>query len=370
MHRRSNSPSRTVIDSSSSADEAQSAAAAGLQYVSAKDVGIHRAGRSPRFIYLYDDGTRVTDHRALDRIRQLAIPPAYVDVWICAQGNGHLQAAGRDARGRKQYRYHARWRAIRDLGKFDRMVSFGKALPRLRRKLSRDLATRGLSRPKVLALTLGVMADTLMRVGNNHYSRENKSYGLTTLRNRHVRPYRGRLHFHYRGKSGQIRDTHLDNARLIRLVRTIQQLPGQRLFQYVDDDGVLRPIDSSTVNEYLRDATGGLFTAKDFRTFGGTVQAVAVLARTPVPEAGDAAQQSALAAAVKEVAATLGNTPAVCRNSYIHPDVFVAWSNGTLHAAIPESAISHRRELERRTIALLVAQARANRSSRPRRASS
>lgn len=348
------------------AAEAQSAAVAGLQYVYATDAGIRRGGRTPHFIYVDDDGARVTDQRTLERIRALAIPPAYVDVWICAQTNGHLQAVGRDARGRKQYRYHARWRSVRDRGKFDRVVDFGKALPRLRRKLRRDLATRGLSRPKVVALVLSVMADTLMRIGNDYYSRANNSYGLTTLRSRHVRPYRGRLHFHYRGKSGQIRDIELDNERLIRLVRRIQQLPGQRLFQYVDDDGALRPIDSSMVNDYLRDALGGAFTAKDFRTFGGTVQAASVLARTPVPDTGESAQRSALAAAVKEVAALLGNTPTVCRQSYIHPDVLAAWSNGRLHTSIPARAISHSREIERRTIALLIAQGRANRSPRSR----
>lgn len=362
-HSKSTNPAADVKDS---ADEAQTAAAAGLQYVYATDAGIRREGRSPHFIYVNDDGARVSDQRTLERIRALAIPPAYVDVWICAHANGHLQAAGRDARGRKQYRYHSRWRSVRDRGKFDRVVDFGKALPRLRRKLRRDLAMRGLSRPKVVALVLSVMADTLMRVGNDYYSRENNSYGLTTLRNRHVRPYRGRLHFHYRGKSGQIRDTELDNERLIRLVRRIQQLPGQRLFQYMDDDGALRPIDSSMVNDYLRDALGGAFTAKDFRTFGGTVQAASVLARTPVPEAGESAQRSALAAAVKEVAAMLGNTPTVCRQSYIHPDVLAAWASGKLHTSIPERAAVHPREIERRTIALLVAQARANRCSRSR----
>lgn len=368
MRRRSNRPSPIVVDARLSADEAHAAASAGLQYVDATDVGIRRAGCSPRFMYMRDDGTRVTEQRTLDRIRQLAIPPAYVNVWICAHENGHLQATGRDARGRKQYRYHARWRSIRDRGKFDRVVEFGRALPRLRRKLRRDLATRGMSCAKVLALLLSVMAETLMRVGNDYYSRENNSYGLTTLRNRHVRPYRGRLYFHYRGKSGQIRDTHLDDKRLIRLVRRIQQLPGQRLFQYIDEEGVLHPIDSSMVNDYLRDATGGSFTAKDFRTFGGTVQAAAVLARTPLPDGGDSAQRSALAAAVKGVARILGNTPAVCRNSYIHPGVFAAWLNGRLHAAIPERAAGHPREIERRTIALLVAQARADRSSRSRQA--
>ncbi len=368
MRRQSIHSRAAVVDARPPADEAADAAAAGLQYVDGTDAGIRRTGRAPRFSYRHADGTRVADQRTLTRIRRLAIPPAYGDVWICAKENGHLQATGRDARGRKQYRYHARWRSTRDRGKFERVVDFGKALPRLHRALRRDLATRGLSSAKVLALLLSVMAETLMRVGNDCYSRENNSYGLTTLRNRHVRPIRGRLSFHFRGKSGQIRDTYLDDKRLIRLVTRIQQLPGQRLFQYVDEEGALHPVDSSMVNDYLRNATGGDFTAKDFRTFGGTVQAAAVLARTPLPDNGEGAQRSALACAVKEVAAVLGNTPAVCRNSYIHPDVFACSLNGSLHAAIPERAASDRRAIERRTLALLRARARAGRFRRSRSA--
>lgn len=356
----------TDADASVAAAEADAAAAAGLHYVDGAVPGIRRKRRGKGFLYRRDDGTQIRDPRTLERIRRLAIPPAYVDVWICADENGHLQATGRDSRGRKQYRYHTRWRSVRDRGKFDRVIEFGRVLPRLRRRLRRDLATRGMSCEKVLALTLSVMAETLMRVGNDYYSRENNSYGLTTLRNRHVRPHRGSVYFHFRGKSGQIRDTRLDDKRLVRLVRRIQQLPGQRLFQYVDEEGIRHPVDSTMVNDYLRVATGGNFTAKDFRTFGGTVQAAAVLARTPLPGGEGSAQRAALAAAVKEVAGILGNTPAVCRNSYIHPDIVAAWSNGRLHAAIRQQTPTAPREIERRTIALLLAQSRANRSSRSR----
>ena len=334
-------------------------AVAHLTYVNDGEPGIRRLRRGRSFVYRHDDGTRVTQ-RTLLRIRKLAIPPAYTDVWICARDNGHLQATGRDARGRKQYRYHVRWHALRDRGKFERLIEFGAALPRLRRRLRRDLAATGLPRDKVLALLLGVMAETLIRVGSDLYSRENGSYGLTTLRNRHVHPYRGRLQFHFRGKSGQSREMELDDKRLVRLVRRVQQLPGQRLFQYLDDKGERHAIDSDLLNEYLRDATGGDFTAKDFRTFGGTLRAAIVLAATPLPEDSDRARQSALAAAVKEVSILLGNTPAVCRGSYIHPDIFAGWLNGRLHAMIPQRTTHHPRQVEQRTLAFLRDQARRN----------
>jgi DNA topoisomerase-1 len=339
-------------------DAAPKSAAGELLYVCDSDVGIRRQRHGKSFTYRHDNGHRITNPHVLERIRKLAIPPAYADVWICAQANGHLQATGRDARGRKQYRYHVRWHALRDRGKFDRVIEFGTALPHLRRRLRRDLALPGLPRDKVLALLISVMAETLLRIGNEGYTRENHSYGLTTLRNRHVQSYRGRLQFQFRGKSGQMREAPLDDKRLIRLVRRIQQLPGQRLFQYIDDEGARHPIDSDRVNDYLREASAGNFTAKDFRTFGGTVQAAAILARTPIPDAGENAQRSALACAVKQVATRLGNTPAVCRNSYIHPDVPAGWLCGHLHAAIPESAAMHPRQIERHTLAFLRSEAR------------
>ena len=320
-----------------SADIEMDVAAVGLVYVTDIETGIRRRRQGSAFAYRRDDDTEVTDPRTLQRIAKLAIPPAYEDVWICALSNGHLQATGYDARRRKQYRYHARWHSLRDHGKFDRVIEFGDALPRLRRRLRADLAQRGLSRDKVLALLVTVMSQTLIRVGNDRYLRDNGSYGLTTLRNRHVRPLRGRLKFQFRGKSGQEREVELDDRRLIRLVRRIQQLPGQRLFQYIDDDGAVHAIDSGLVNDYLREAIGGSFSAKDFRTFGATVRAAGLLACTPLPEA-ESAQRSAVAAVVKEVAAALGNTPAVCRGSYIHPGLLEGWLDGSLQAAISAQA--------------------------------
>ncbi|MEO8810066.1 MAG: DNA topoisomerase IB, partial [Rhodanobacter sp.] len=293
---------------------------AGLVYVHDTLPGIGRARRGKGFSYHDPEGRRINDKPELQRIRALAIPPAYAEVWICPNPRGHLQATGRDARKRKQYRYHAQWREMRDHGKFDRVLEFGAALPTLRRRVQRDLARPGLPRDKVLALIVRLLDHTLIRIGNECYTRENKSFGLTTLRSRHVRAQRGRLRFAFRGKSGQEREVELTDRRLARIVRRVQQLPGQRLFQYLDDEGQRQPVDSGQVNDYLHDACGESFSAKDFRTWGGTVQAAGVLARTPLPDKGGArAQRAALAAAVKEVATILGNTPAVCRESYIHP---------------------------------------------------
>ena len=319
-------------------DAAEHAAAAGLRHVSDTDPGIHRLGTAPRFRYVDADGAPVRDRDTLDRIRMLAIPPAYTDVWICPDPRGHLQATGRDARGRKQYRYHPRWRNVRGEGKFARVVAFGEALPRLRRALRRDLALPGYPREKVLAIVVAVMEETLLRVGNDEYARSNRSYGLTTLRNQHVAfLHGGRARFRFRGKSGQQMDVVLDDGRLARLLRRCQQLPGQALFQYVDDDGTVQPVDSGLVNDYLRTAMGGEFTAKDFRTWGATLGAFRRLAATPLPRPwreGEPPSQRSLAivekGVVEDVAAMLGNTPTVCRNSYIDPAVFAGWRDGRL----------------------------------------
>jgi DNA topoisomerase-1 len=331
--------------------------AVGLIYVSDTQPGIRRLRHGKGFGYRDADGRHVRNREELERIRTLAIPPAYVDVWICANPRGHLQATGRDARQRKQYRYHPRWRELRDHGKFDRVQAFCEALPNLRRHVRRDLALPGLPHEKVLALLVRLLDETLIRIGNENYARDNKSYGLTTLRSRHVRAERGRLRFAFRGKSGQQREVELSDKRLARIVRRVQQLPGQRLFQYVDDTGQHQPIDSGEVNDYLREACGhdvDTFSAKDFRTWGGTVQAAGVLARTPLPEkGGERAQRAALAAAVKEVATILGNTPAVCRASYIHPMILDGWLDGSLHRAIPVSAAGHPRQLEQLTLRYL-----------------
>ena len=316
------------------------AADAGLRYVSDSDPGFHRRRVGTGFSYRDADGKPVRDADDLARIRKLAIPPAYREVWICRDPRGHLQATGRDARGRKQYRYHPHWQQVRGDGKFDRIVAFGAALPHLRRVLRRDLAIAGFPRQKVLAIVVAVMAETLVRVGNDEYAQHNRSYGLTTLRNRHVAFVRdGRARFRFRGKGGQAHDIVLDDARLTRLVRHVQQLPGQALFQYRDDDGTVRPVDSGEVNDYLREAMGEAFTAKDFRTWGGTLAAFRKFAQTTLPYKADgsAPSERALAslqnAVVKEVAQALGNTVAVCRKAYIDPAVFAGWRDGSLHDA-------------------------------------
>ncbi|MHB1057647.1 MAG: DNA topoisomerase IB [Rhodanobacter sp.] len=330
----------------------------GLVHVNDAQPALRRLRCGKGFSYRDANGRVVKDRGELARIRSLAIPPAYTEVWICSHPRGHLQATGRDARGRKQYRYHPRWRERRDLGKFERIVAFGKALPALRRRVRRDLALDGLPRDKLAALLVRLLDETLIRIGNDRYTRDNRSYGLTTLRTRHVRAQRGRLRFTFRGKSGQDREVEMDDRRLVRIVRRVQQLPGQRLFQYVDDDGRLQPVDSGMVNEYLHAACGDSqaheFSAKDFRTWGGTVHAARILAGKPRPgKGGEKACRSVLAKAVGEVAAILGNTPAVCRGSYIHPRILDGWLDGSLQRAIPAAVAMHPRKLEQRVLRFL-----------------
>jgi DNA topoisomerase-1 len=328
------------------------ATAAGLAYVTDEMPGIARRRAGKGFLYLDAAQHRIRDAAVLERIHALAIPPAYSRVWICPSARGHLQATGRDARGRKQYRYHAKWRKARDAGKFAKLVRFGERLPHLRRILRRDLALPGLPEAKVLAVVVSLLAETGIRVGNEEYARSNGSYGLTTLRARHISFLReGRAVLRFRGKSGQEHETRIGNARLVRLLRRCQQLPGQMLFQYMDDEGARRPIDSGMVNLYLREAMGEEFTAKDFRTWAGTISAIALLSRTPLCADGDdRASASAIAGVVKEVAARLRNTPAVCRGSYIDPRVFDAWRTGRLHKAVKPEIANAPRKLE--TIAL------------------
>jgi DNA topoisomerase IB len=318
----------------------QAAAEAGLRHVSDAGPGIRRRRSGRGFAYTDTDGGRVRDAEVLARIRALSIPPAWTDVWICPSARGHLQASGRDARGRKQYRYHAQWNKVRGAGKFDREVAFGEALPRLRRRLRQDLGLEGFPRAKVLAIVVAVMGETLIRVGNVEYARDNHSFGLTTLRNRHVDFLRGgRARIRFRGKGGQEHEVGLDDRRLVRLLHRCRELPGQALFQYRDDDGTLVPVDSGEVNAYLREATGSEFSAKDFRTWGGTLAAFQRLARTALPQRadgrrpGERALAAKEAAVVREVAAALGNTPAVCRRAYIDPVVFAGWRDGRVHRA-------------------------------------
>lgn len=319
----------------------QAAIDAGLSYVCDESPGITRRRAGKGFSYLDPQGQPVRDEQTLQRVRSLAVPPAYREVWICLDPAGHLQATGRDDRGRKQYRYHPQWQQVRGTGKFDRVIAFGEALPRLRRRLRRDLALPEFPREKVLAMVVSVMAETLLRVGNDIYARSNKSFGLTTLRNRHVAFARGgRARFKFRGKSGLEHEIELDDARLAKLIRRCRQLPGQSLFQYRNDDGELQPVDSSAVNAYIQDAMGEDFTAKDFRTWGGTLAAFHQFAETPLPgpaRGSDTPSERALAAAqnevIKQVAQVLGNTPAVCRSAYVAPAVLDGWRDGSLHKA-------------------------------------
>jgi len=325
---------------------------AGLVHVSDQAPGIRRRRAGKGFAYRDPEGRPVRDPEVLQRIRSLAIPPAYTDVWICPLPDGHLQATGRDARRRKQYRYHPDWAQVRGDGKFERLVAFAKALPQLRRRLRTDLARPGFPREKVLAIVVAVMARTLERVGNVEYARSNRSYGLTTLRNHHLEFLRGgRARLKFRGKSGLERDVEIDDQRLARLVRACRQLPGQALFQYRDDDGALQPVGSAQVNDYLRDAMGAEFTAKDFRTWGGTLVALQRLARTPLPERRS---ERALAQLEKEmlaeVAATLGNTPAVCRKAYVDPCVVAAWREERL---LPAANVRGPRQWEEFALRLL-----------------
>jgi DNA topoisomerase I len=315
------------------AEAAQMAVEAGLVYVSDAEPGIRRLRAGKGFRYVTPENRRLGAARELKRIASLAIPPAYRSVWISLQERGHLQATGRDARGRKQYRYHPEWRQVRDSAKFDRMVAFGEALTKLRRKLKRDLGLPGLPREKVLAVVVSILDATRVRIGNSEYARDNKSFGLTTLRNRHVSFIRdGRAVLNFRGKGGVQHEVHIDDKRIAQIVRRCQEIPGQHLFQYVSDDGQRCPIDSGQVNDYLREAMGDDFTAKDFRTWGATLHAITLLARTPLPEKpSERALKSEIAEVVKQVAAKLRNTPAVCRKSYINPAVFDAWRSGLIH---------------------------------------
>ncbi|WP_425605722.1 DNA topoisomerase IB [Pseudoxanthomonas daejeonensis] len=327
-------PSAWIVSPASSPnspDATDDAGRAGLVHVVDGSAGIRRRRHGRGFGYRNAQGTVVRDARTLARIRALAIPPAWQDVWICADPRGHLQATGRDARGRKQYRYHPEWARHRGAGKFERIVAFGQALPALRRRLRSDLALQGHPRGKVLAIVVAVMDETLLRIGNDAYRRQNRSYGLTTLRNRHVEFLAGgRARIAFRGKGGQPQEAVLDDRRLVRLMRRCRELPGQNLFQYRDDAGELVPVQSSEVNEYLRQAMGEAFTAKDFRTWGGTLAAMRGLAALDEVPAAERECARLLTGVVRAVADELGNTPAVCRSAYIDPAVIDGWRQGAL----------------------------------------
>ena len=339
--------------------ELQSAREAGLRYVTDAAPGYTRRKHRSGFRYYAPDGRAVRDPGTLARIRSLAIPPAWRAVWICPTADGHLQATGRDARGRKQYRYHVRWREVRDGSKYDRVGPFALALPRLRRRVRADLARPGLAREKVLAAVVRLLETTFMRVGNEAYARENDSYGLTTLRERQVRVRGPRLRFEFKGKSGVRHRIEVSDARLAGIVRRMQDLPGEEMFCYLDEAGETRVVESADVNAYLREAAGESFTSKDFRTWAGTLLAARAL-RALGPPASAAEAKRNVVRAVETVARQLGNTQAVCRKCYIHPAVFAGYEDGTLCSLATRSESAMLLTLLRRARARSAGRARRN----------
>jgi DNA topoisomerase-1 len=317
-------------------DPLESAKAAGLRYVTDDEPGIRRQKRGKGFTFLDPQGKTIKDEKTLERIRKLAIPPAWTDVWICPRPNGHLQATGRDARGRKQYRYHANWREVRDETKFGRMIAFGDALPKIRERIDRDMSQRGLGREKVLATVVKLLETTLIRVGNKEYVKQNNSFGLTTLRDQHVDVDGATLRFEFRGKSGKEHSVEVQDRRLARIVKQCRDVPGQKLFQYLDQNGERQSVSSEDVNAYLRETTGEDFSAKDFRTWGGTVLALSALLEVGACESEREANK-AVVEAIKHVSGQLGNRPAICRKYYVHPVVIQSFLEGTLRETLEDA---------------------------------
>jgi DNA topoisomerase-1 len=339
-----------------------------LQYASLSAPGISRRRRGDKFAYFRANGRPLTDPAEISRINRLAIPPAWMDVWICPSPRGHIQATGRDARGRLQYRYHPEWRTARDATKFDRMLEFGRALPIIRRRVAQDSRQPPLSREAVLATVVRLLEATLIRVGNEEYARTNGSYGLTTLRNRHVEVRGGEVRFHFRGKSGQHHDIAVRDRELARRLRRLHDLPGQELFQYVDEAGRIHRITSEDVNEYLHAIAGEQFSAKDFRTWAGTLAAAEALGRQPVRNGHLTKRQ--INEVIEGVAAQLGNTPAICRKCYIHPAILESYGPGGSPVVVtgdPRRPNSGRgrglRPAEKRLLAFLRAHRRAHRTT-------
>jgi len=316
-------------DAAELVDPVASARAAGLRYVSDQSPGLRRKRVGKGFTYVDSGGRTVRDAETIGRIKRLAIPPAWSDVWICPDPRGHLQATGRDARGRKQYRYHPHWREVRDAVKYDRMLAFAEALPKIREKTDRDLERPGLPREKVLASIVRLLEDTRIRIGNDEYRKENGSYGLTTLRNRHVNVIGAEVRFTFRGKSGKQHTVELHDRRMARIIKRFLEIPGQELFKYVDGDGEVKAIDSADVNEYLQAITGEDFTAKDFRTWAGTILAARFL-REAAEAVNTRGAKKHIVRAIARVAEELGNTAAVAKKGYIHPAVIASYLSGGL----------------------------------------
>lgn len=331
-------PADRAIEDVGIVDPQDAAESAGLTYVTDEEPGIRRRKSGRGFNYRGPDGKTIKDAQTLSRIKSLAIPPAYTDVWICPDPHGHLQATGRDARGRKQYRYHPLFREVRESTKFEHMLAFAQALPAIRARVAADMRRKGLSRERVIATIVHLLETTLIRVGNEDYARENRSYGLTTLKERHLEMEGESLRFVFRGKGGKEWNIAMRDRRVARVLRALQELPGQRLFQYRDDEGARQSVDSADVNAYLREASGGLpVTAKDFRTWGGTVLAALALQELEEFESQRAAKRH-LKDAIARVAARLGNTPTICRKCYVHPEVTAAFLSGELAQAMREAA--------------------------------
>lgn len=316
-------------------DPQEAAKAAGLRYVHDDSAGIRRLKRGEGFRYVDVDGKPMRDKATIERINALAIPPAYRDVWICPLANGHLQATGMDARGRKQYRYHLKWRAQRDETKYGRMMSFGRALPLIRERTNQDLKKPDLSRERVLASLVQLLEKTLIRVGNEEYSKANKSYGLTTMRNRHVDVEGAKIHFEFKGKSGVKHSIDLSDKRLARVLDKLSDLPGQEVFQYVDESGERHSVGSSDVNAYLKEISGEDFSAKDFRTWAGTVLASLALQEFEKFDSETQAKRNIMQA-IENVSSRLGNTPSVCRKCYVHPAVLDSYLDGSLAGGLEQ----------------------------------
>ncbi|MDB5371271.1 MAG: topoisomerase [Roseomonas sp.] len=323
--------------------EVEAATAAGLRHVSDEMPGITRRPSGNGFTYRDASGAALRDKATLERIRKLAIPPAWTEVWICPHANGHIQATGRDAKGRKQYRYHADWRMARDATKYEHIMEFAHGLPNLRARVEHDMALRGLGRDKVLATVVHLLDTTLIRVGNEDYAQANKSYGLTTLRTRHVAVAGAELRFDFKGKSGKMWKLRLRDRRVARVVRACQELPGQELFQYLDEQGERQTVTSADVNDYLREASGRDITAKDFRTWAGTVLAAMALVELETFDSDTAAKRN-IKAAIERTAARLGNTPAICRKCYVHPEVLDGYLQGSLLAQVKKEVEAELRD--------------------------
>ena len=319
----------------SDADPVEVAEEAGLRYVSDDRPGYTRKAKGDDFEYFDTDGKPIRDEQRLLRLKRLAIPPAWTDVWICPLPNCHIQATGRDARKRKQYRYHDRWREVRDENKYDRIITFAEALPKIRKRVAKDISLSGLQRNKILATVVQLLERTFIRIGNEEYARDNKSFGLTTMKDRHVDVKGSKLKFRFRGKSGRDHEVDVNDRRIAKIVSKLQDLPGQDLFQYVDDEGEVRDITSQDVNDYLREISGENFTAKDFRTWAGTVLTAMALKTQEKFETKKQAKAN-VTTAIRAVATILGNTPPVCRKCYVHPAILENYLDGNSIEALKQ----------------------------------